>query len=95
MTRTPLRLAASCLFSPSTPGARADAHSGGKTASHTPRIFVLSLPHGPPIEETQQKLLELCDKGDVIIDAGNEWWERTERRQKVRLVTSSLMGGLT
>lgn len=58
---------------------------GGKPseAPSKPRIFILSLPHGPPIEETKDTLLKLCDKGDVVVDAGNEWWERTERRQKV------------
>ena len=47
-----------------------------------PRIFVLSLPHGKVPDAIADELLPLLDKGDIIIDGGNEWWEATERRQK-------------
>jgi 6-phosphogluconate dehydrogenase len=46
------------------------------------RIFVLSLPHGDVPDSIADELLPLLDKGDIIIDGGNEWWEATERRQR-------------
>ncbi|WWC66396.1 6-phosphogluconate dehydrogenase (decarboxylating) [Kwoniella pini CBS 10737] len=46
-----------------------------------PRILVLSMPHGKPVDGVAEKLFPLLDKGDIIIDGGNEWWEETERRQ--------------
>lgn len=48
-----------------------------------PKILVLSLPHGKPVDAVQKELLPLLGKGDIVIDAGNEWWESTERRQKL------------
>lgn len=47
-----------------------------------PRIIVLSLPHGQVADSVADELLPLLDKGDIVIDGGNEWWEATERRQK-------------
>lgn len=48
----------------------------------TPRLFVLSLPHGKAVDGILEELLPKIDKGDYVIDAGNEWWADTERRQK-------------
>lgn len=47
-----------------------------------PRIFVLSLPHGKPVDGIEDELLPRLEKGDIVIDCGNEWWEETEARQK-------------
>jgi 6-phosphogluconate dehydrogenase len=53
---------------------------GGHT--HTqPRILVLSLPHGKTVDKVAGELLPLLEKGDVIMDGGNEWWEETERQK--------------
>ena len=52
-----------------------------KEGERKPRIFVLSLPHGSVPDSIADELLPLLDKGDIIIDGGNEWWEATERRQ--------------
>jgi len=49
--------------------------------SNQPRIFVFSLPHGKTTDGVIDELESLVSKGDVLIDAGNEWWEDTERRQ--------------
>jgi 6-phosphogluconate dehydrogenase len=46
-----------------------------------PRMLVLSLPHGKPADGILEELLPRLNKGDIIIDAGNEWWADTERRQ--------------
>jgi hypothetical protein len=46
-----------------------------------PRMLVLSLPHGKPADGILEEILPKLNKGDIIIDAGNEWWADTERRQ--------------
>ncbi|KAK4689560.1 hypothetical protein P7C73_g543, partial [Tremellales sp. Uapishka_1] len=51
--------------------------------SGQPRLIVLSLPHGKPVDGILEDLLPIMEKGDIVIDAGNEWWADTERRQKV------------
>ncbi|RXK36509.1 6-phosphogluconate dehydrogenase (decarboxylating) [Tremella mesenterica] len=48
---------------------------------HERRIIVLSLPHGKVVDGVCEELLPILDKGDVVVDGGNEWWESTERRQ--------------
>ncbi|CAD6588717.1 MAG: hypothetical protein TREMPRED_005142 [Tremellales sp. Tagirdzhanova-0007] len=53
--------------------------SGGDQGK--PRIFVLSLPHGKAVDGIEDELLPRLEKGDIVIDGGNEWWEETERRQ--------------
>jgi hypothetical protein len=58
------------------------AHTDDSGAERKPRIFVLSLPHGDVPDSIADELLPLLDKGDIIIDGGNEWWEATERRQR-------------
>jgi 6-phosphogluconate dehydrogenase len=47
-----------------------------------PRLFLFSLPHGQPTENTLKALKPHLQKGDVIIDAGNEHWRKTEHRQR-------------
>ena len=37
---------------------------------------------GAAVESTIDLLLPLLEKGDIIIDGGNEWYENTEHRQK-------------
>ena len=37
---------------------------------------------GAPVESTIDLLMPLLEKGDIIIDGGNEWYENTEHRQK-------------
>ena len=55
--------------------ARCSSNSSG------PRLFLLSLPHGKPVDGVESDLLPLLAEGDIVIDAGNEWWESTEKRQ--------------
>lgn len=47
----------------------------------SPKVFVFSLPHGSVGDSVLGGLLPYLDKGDIIIDAGNEHWMNTERRQ--------------
>jgi 6-phosphogluconate dehydrogenase len=45
------------------------------------KYFVFSIPHGPTGDKVIEGLLPHLKKGDILIDASNEHWERTERRQ--------------
>ena len=47
----------------------------------TPKVFVWSLPHGNVGDTVLDGLLPYLQKGDIIIDCGNEYWQNTERRQ--------------
>ena len=46
-----------------------------------PRVLLLLVPAGKAVEAAIEGLLPLLDKGDVIVDMGNEWFEATEARQ--------------
>lgn len=48
----------------------------------TPKAFVFSTPHGSVADKTIDGLEPFLAKGDLIMDAGNERWTETERRQK-------------
>lgn len=64
-----------------------------------PRILVLSLPHGKAADGVLESLESRLSKGDIVIDAGNEWWADTERRQAkaatkgIRWVGMGVSGG--
>src|SRR5690554_4494775 len=47
-----------------------------------PKAFVFSLPHGTVADNTINGLEPFLKKGDLIIDAANEKWTETERRQE-------------
>ncbi|KAL8798813.1 MAG: hypothetical protein Q9182_006357 [Xanthomendoza sp. 2 TL-2023] len=47
----------------------------------SPKVFVFSLPHGTVGDSVIDGLHAFLEKGDVIIDASNENWENTQRRQ--------------
>ncbi|KAF2090047.1 6-phosphogluconate dehydrogenase C-terminal domain-like protein [Saccharata proteae CBS 121410] len=65
----------------------------------TPKVFVFSLPHGTVGDSVLGDLLPFLEKGDIIIDAGNEHWQNTERRQGkcvtrgVRYIGMGVSGG--
>ena len=46
-----------------------------------PRRLLLLVPAGKAVEAAIEALLPLLDKGDVIVDMGNEWFQATEARQ--------------
>ncbi|KAF9635991.1 putative 6-phosphogluconate decarboxylating protein [Lasiodiplodia theobromae] len=66
---------------------------------NSPRVFVFSLPHGSVGDTVLGGLMPYLDKGDIIIDAGNEHWQNTERRQGkcstrgVRYIGMGVSGG--
>lgn len=83
---------------------------GGKLSTHdtykslcesldSPKVFIWSLPHGSVGDSVLTGLLPYLEKGDIIIDCGNENWTNTERRQGkcvvrgVRYVGCGVSGG--
>ena len=67
--------------------------------SEAPKVFVWSLPHGDVGDKVLEGLLQYLEKGDIIIDCGNEHWKNTERRQGkcvtkgIRYVGCGVSGG--
>jgi hypothetical protein len=65
----------------------------------TPKVFIFSLPHGTVGDSVLGGLLPYLSKDDIIIDAGNEHWQNTERRQGkcytkgIRYVGMGVSGG--
>ena len=49
----------------------------------SPKVFVFSLPHGEVGDKTVESLHPFLQAGDVIMDASNEHYQNTERRQKI------------
>ena len=47
----------------------------------TPKVFLLSVPHGTVGDGILEQLHDYLSKGDIIIDGSNEHWENTQRRQ--------------
>ena len=46
----------------------------------TPRAIIFLVMAGKPVDAVIAQLVPLLDKGDLIIDGGNEWYQNTERR---------------
>lgn len=47
-----------------------------------PRVIIMLVKAGAPVDQTIKTLSAHLEKGDCIIDGGNEWYENTERREK-------------
>lgn len=56
---------------------------------NSPKVFVFSLPHGTVGDSVVEGLHPYLEKGDLIIDASNENWQNTQRRQG-KLVTQGV-----
>ncbi|CAI0451273.1 unnamed protein product [Linum tenue] len=59
-----------------------------------PRVIVMLVKAGAPVDDTIKTLSAYMEKGDCIIDGGNEWYENTERRQKAMLEKGLLYLGM-
>ncbi len=46
----------------------------------TPRIMILWVPHGDPIDQNLMALRPALQEGDVLVDCGNSHWEASRRR---------------
>jgi 6-phosphogluconate dehydrogenase len=51
-------------------------------AIRKPRSIIILVQAGKPVDAVVKQLSSLLEKGDTIIDGGNEWYENTERRAK-------------
>jgi 6-phosphogluconate dehydrogenase len=86
-----------------------DRHSETRTATsleelrdqlESPRAFWLMIPAGAPTEETFQRLLELADAGDTIVDGGNSNFHDSQRRHAeaqakgIHFVDAGVSGGI-
>ncbi|MCJ1471366.1 hypothetical protein MMC13_000005 [Lambiella insularis] len=49
----------------------------------SPKVFFFSLPHGTVGDKTVENLKPFLKSGDLILDASNEHYANTERRQKI------------
>ncbi|CAH9113679.1 unnamed protein product [Cuscuta epithymum] len=47
-----------------------------------PRVIIILVKAGSPVDQTIKTLSVYLEKGDCIIDGGNEWYENTERRER-------------
>lgn len=50
---------------------------------HHPRKVLMMVPAGNPVDDVIESMSPYFDAGDVIIDGGNEWYQRTQNRQDV------------
>ena len=48
----------------------------------TPRVVVILVPAGPPVDAVIRELLPFCQPGDILIDCGNSHFTDTALRQK-------------
>jgi 6-phosphogluconate dehydrogenase len=51
------------------------------SALSRPRRIMMMIPAGKPVDATIEKLQPLLERGDVLIDGGNSWFEDTRRRE--------------
>jgi 6-phosphogluconate dehydrogenase len=59
-----------------------------------PRAVIILIQAGKPVDEAIEKLSQLLDKGDIIVDGGNEWYTNTERRGKAAAEKGLLYMGM-
>lgn len=45
-----------------------------------PRIAMMMIKAGDPVDQVTENLLPLLEKGDIIVDGGNSFWQDTDRR---------------
>lgn len=66
-----------------------------------PRVVLVYVPHGPPVEQTVDGLAALLDEGDVVVDGGNSFWGDAERRHAelsergIRFLDVGTSGGIS
>ena len=84
------------------PADRFSKHSDYKSLCESldkPKVFFFSLPHGNVGDGVLGGLMPYLEKGDIIVDCGNENWQNTERRQGkcvtkgIRYVGCGVSGG--
>lgn len=67
----------------------------------TPRVMILWVPHGDPVDQNLAALRPVLQEGDVLADCGNSHWEASRRRhdelaeQGVRFLDIGTSGGIS
>ncbi|KAK1309539.1 6-phosphogluconate dehydrogenase, decarboxylating 3 [Acorus calamus] len=59
-----------------------------------PRVIIMLVKAGAPVDQTIETLSQYLEKGDCIVDGGNEWYENTERREKAMAEKGLLFLGM-
>lgn len=65
----------------------------------TPRVLMLLIPAGPPVDAVITELLPILKPGDLVIDGGNSYFRDTERRsaelkeKKISFMGVGISGG--
>ncbi|XP_078443018.1 6-phosphogluconate dehydrogenase, decarboxylating 1-like [Wolffia australiana] len=59
-----------------------------------PRVIILLVKAGPAVDQTIATLAPLLDRGDCLVDGGNEWYENTERRAEAMAARGLLYLGM-
>lgn len=49
----------------------------------SPRIILMYVPHGEPVDEVLENLLPVLEEGDVVADCGNSHWDDARRRHSL------------
>lgn len=47
------------------------------------KIVWMMVPHGDPVDQTVDKLKDLLDEGDIVIDGGNSHYEESQKRSGI------------
>ena len=63
--------------------------SGFREALEPPRAILLYIPAGPAVDELIERLADVLEEGDLIVDGGNSYWGDSIRRHR-RLVRRGL-----
>jgi 6-phosphogluconate dehydrogenase len=64
-----------------------------------PRIVMMMVKAGQPVDETIERLLPLLEKGDILVDGGNSYFQDTARRirrlesEGILFIGTGLSGG--
>ena len=51
-------------------------------ALERPRRILMMIPAGKPVDEMIERLTPRLERGDILIDGGNSWFEDTQRRER-------------
>lgn len=74
--------------------------SGFRTELRSPRMILLYIPAGPAVDSAIEKVSDVLEPGDIIVDGGNSYWGDSIRRHQalqekaLHLVDAGTSGGL-
>jgi 6-phosphogluconate dehydrogenase len=74
--------------------------SGFRDALEAPRIILVYVPAGKAVDEVLDRLVEIIEPGDVLVDGGNSYWGDSVRRHErlkargARFVDLGTSGGI-